>query len=79
MKRAEIIWFHDETSKAVVACIEDTDGHEWMASIQHEHYTIRPRLITTLICRSAGHLLSTATLSSVEEAQAWCYQKLQLE
>jgi hypothetical protein len=79
MKCAEIVWSHDEARKALVACIEDADGYEWTASIQYEPYAIRPRLITTLICRSAGRMLSTATLSSVEEAQAWCYQKLRLE
>jgi hypothetical protein len=79
MRSSSIVWSHDSARHALVALIEDAKGRAWSASIQSEPNLPRPRLTTTLFSRAAGEWLSTVMLSSVEEAQAWCEQRLQLE
>jgi hypothetical protein len=79
MTSTEFVWSHDVARNALVAAIEDTNGREWTAGIQGDPNTPHPRLNTEVFCRAAGEWLSTRLPSSLEEAQAWCYPKLQLE
>ena len=79
MTRSAIVWSHDSARHALVALIEDAKGRAWTASIQSAPNLPRPRLTITLVSRAAGEWLSTVMPASVEEAQAWCEQQLQLE
>ena len=78
MKRSQVVWSREAAGNAITARIEDAAGHVWTASIQEEPYRFGKRSVATLTCRPIGRILSTNTQSSLEEAQAWCYQVLQL-
>jgi hypothetical protein len=73
--QTEIRWTQDWSQNALVAHIEDADGSMWIARIQRE----AQRIIATLICRSAGRYISTNMLSSLREAQEWCYETVGAE
>jgi hypothetical protein len=79
MTRVDIVWSHDAERNAVIACIEDTDGFAWTAVIQSEPYKLYARVVVTLFCRARGRLLSTNSAASLEEAQNWCCQMLEIE
>lgn len=84
MKRSEIVWAQATASVGkpplLRATITDKDSVEWLATITHEPYSAAGgRLTVTLLCRSAGRMNSTSAITSINEAQEWCYQTLGID
>jgi hypothetical protein len=82
MKRSEVAW--ETTSRQDLPCLTatliDKDGLEWKATIIVEPPRLHGATVsTTLICRTAGRVLSTKMERSIITAQEWCYETLGIE
>ena len=78
MSHAHIQWVPTASPGELRATIQDASGRTWNVTVQRNAAAFgRPDLMTaTMICAAAGMLKSTNRLTTLTDAENWCYEEL---
>ena len=78
MSHAHIQWAPTATPGEWRATIQDASGRTWKVTVQRNAAAFgRTDLMTaTMICAAAGMLKSTNRLTTLTDAENWCYEEL---
>jgi len=78
MSRASIQWVPTATPGEWCATIQDAVGRTWNVTVRRNAAAFgrTDRMIVTMICAAAGALKSTNRLTTLTDAENWCYAEL---
>jgi hypothetical protein len=78
MKQTHVHWTPPNTPGEWHATIQDIAGRTWNVAIYRNSpgFGCPERMTATMICATAGVFKSNSMLTTLIDAQNWCYQEL---